>query len=310
MRARRGSLVAGLALSAALAIGLITPSAFGVDGPVDHGPGKAGSTAGEVQGLAEGDATAQDLVGGPIVIMGIDAEDGGIGGHGPISNYVDVMNSIIANASNGGTGLLVIGGGKSATDDVTEFWDAVASGAGIPVTYVNGAANIATQSFAGFKVVGVASGDGETSSGGLTATESEALAGRQADIATHVNGGGGLLVFAQDFADDTASAYGFLGGIGAFTFVTELGYSEIAPTPEGTAIGITDALDISAWHDVYLTYPAFLNVLAVADDSSDEDSFGKVAALGGANVFIGERPVAAPEPEAAPPVVIAPRFTG
>jgi hypothetical protein len=300
MFARRKMLLGRFAmpiLAAMLALGAALPAAFAAD-ETPSGPSKSGSVGGA---NAQVDATAE-ITGGPIVIMGIDAEDGGVGDHGPISVYVSVMNSILANATNGGSGILVIGGGKSPTDDVTTWWDALGAGTGQTITYVNGAANITAQSFAGFKVIGVASGDGETSDGGLTAAESDALAGRQADIASFVNTGGGLLVFAQDFDEATTSQYAFLGGIGTFSFVTDLGYDDIAPTADGTAIGITDDLDVSAWHDVYLTFPSFLNVLAVADDSSDEESFGKVAALGGANVIIGDQP--------APPVNLQPNFTG
>lgn len=39
--------------------------------------------------------------------MGIDAEDGGPGGHGPITTYEDVVNSILSNVTNGGSGILV-----------------------------------------------------------------------------------------------------------------------------------------------------------------------------------------------------------
>ncbi|MFK4998901.1 hypothetical protein ACI2OX_21215 [Bacillus sp. N9] len=52
------------------------------------------------------------MAGGPLILMGIDAEDGGVNGHGPIANYIQVVNSILSNVSNGGSGILVIGGGK------------------------------------------------------------------------------------------------------------------------------------------------------------------------------------------------------
>lgn len=281
------------------------------------GPGQPGSVSGAVS-TASGEVDANASVGGPIVIMGIDAEDGGPGSHGPTSVYASVLDSLIAEATNGGNGILVLGGGKSATDDVTTWWDEVTGLAGITPTYTNGASNITSQSFAGFKIIGVVSGDGETPDGGLTAAESEALAAREADIATFVNSGGGLLVFAQDFDDATTSNYAFLGGVGSFTFTTELSYDAIAPTADGSAIGITDDLDVCCWHDTYQTYPSFLKVLANGDDSGDPDSFGQVAALGGANVIIGPQPEPEPTPtpepqpiEAAPAqVVLQPRFTG
>lgn len=33
--------------------------------------------------------------GGPVVVTGIDAEDGGPGAHGPIANYVTLVSSIL-----------------------------------------------------------------------------------------------------------------------------------------------------------------------------------------------------------------------
>jgi hypothetical protein len=49
--------------------------------------------------------------GGPLVLMGIDAEDGGLGGHGPITAYRDVVNNILLRTTKPGTGILVIGAG-------------------------------------------------------------------------------------------------------------------------------------------------------------------------------------------------------
>src|SRR5205823_3789519 len=102
-------------------------------------------------------ASAQTQSGGPLVLMGIDAEDGGPNAHGPISAYVSVVNAIKNAASNGGNGVLVIGGGKATGDFPTTFWDAIQSQTGIPVTYVNGAANISSRSFSGFRMIAVSS---------------------------------------------------------------------------------------------------------------------------------------------------------
>ena len=44
--------------------------------------------------------------GGPVLLAGIDAEDGGVDGHGPISVYVDLVEGVLANVTNGSTGLL------------------------------------------------------------------------------------------------------------------------------------------------------------------------------------------------------------
>jgi hypothetical protein len=213
--------------------------------------------------------------GGPLILMGIDAEDGGIGGHGPITIYQSVANDILSNVTNGGSGILVIGGGKSVGDHVTTFWNALAAGTGQSVTYVNGGA-IAGQSFAGFAMIGVVSDEINTPFGGLTQTENNLLAARAADIAAHVNNGGGLLGFSSDFPN----AYAYLAGVGSFSANTGLSFSDITPTAAGTAIGITDALDICCWHDEFSAFPPFLQVLAT------NALTGNAVTVGGADVFI------------------------
>ncbi len=218
--------------------------------------------------------------GGPVVLMGIDAEDGGVDGHGPIEVYEDVVTSILAEVSNGGSGVLVIGGGKDPDDDVTAFWDQIASDLSITVTYVN-AANISSQSFAGFAMLAVVSSEEETSSGGLTEEENDALAARGPDIATFINSGGGLLGFSQSGLE---APYAYLGGIGGFTVEIDLSYEDIIPTADGLAVGVTDDLDVCCWHDTYTTFPSFLKVLATVGE--DEENAGEAAALGGAQVVV------------------------
>ncbi len=218
---------------------------------------------------------ADAAVGGPIVLMGIDAEDGGVGGHGPITNYVAVVNSILGSVSNGGNGILVFGANGS---NPRNFWNAIdAAIAGHPVTYVSGASNINAQSFTGFAMIAVVS-DYTNTAGGLTPQENSALGARKADVAAFVNNGGGLLGFSS--ASFGPAAYPYLADLGSFTFGSS-GYSNINPTPDGTAIGVTNALDVCCWHDVYLTFPSFLKVLAT-------DPSGRAAAIGGGNVVISD----------------------
>lgn len=228
-----------------------------------------------------GGGLARAASGGPVVLMGIDAEDGGVGGHGPIQVYEDVVQSILNSVTNGGSGILVIGGGKDTDDDVTAFWDQIATDLSLTVTYVNGDTNIAAQSFAGFAMLAVVSSEEETSDGGLTGTENDALTGRGAHIAAFINGGGGLLGFSQSGFD---APYAYIGGLGTFSVETELGYEDIVPTTDGTAIGITDDLDVCCWHDTYTSFPSFLKVLATV--GPNEDNAGDVAAIGGAQVVV------------------------
>ncbi len=223
---------------------------------------------------------------GPVVLMGIDAEDGGPGGHGPISIYESVLTNaagtgILDNVTNGGAGILVIGGGKSAGDFPTSFWNQIDSdlGPGL-ITFVNGAANISNRSFAGFAMLAVCS-DTVNTPGGLNDGENEALAARSAAVADFVNGGGGLLGFSSAAL---SIPYGYLGSLGSFTVLHTGGYDNITPTAEGLAIGITDALDVQAWHDEYISFPSFLKVLAVNALS------GNPAAIGGVEIVVPPPP--------------------
>lgn len=218
---------------------------------------------------------------GPLVLMGIDAEDGGPGGHGPIAVWENIVGSIINSTTKAGSGVLVIGGGKNITDGVTRYWDTISFDTSIPVTYVNGAAAIATQSFSSFSLLAVSSSIYVTS-GGLTEEENLALNTRKTDIANFVNSGGGLLGFSQG---GLTTQYAYLGAIGAFTVTNNLLYGDIAPTAAGLAIGITDALSVNYWHDVYGTFPSFLQILATDNTPSDR-GYGRPAAIGGAQVII------------------------
>lgn len=227
--------------------------------------------------------SASLVTGGPVVLMGIDAEDGGPGGHGPISVYVSVVNDILSKATNGGSGILVIGGNKAPFDGPTTFWNAIAANTGVPVTYVNGAANISSQSFSGFKMIAVVS-DVNNTGNGLTQAENDALATRAADIAAFVNNGGGLLGFSSVFFGG-AGPYAYLGSF-APVVVTFADYDNITPTADGTAVGISNALDICCWHNIFTSYPSFLKVLATNANNYAGGPTGVAAALGGAQVVI------------------------
>ncbi len=131
---------------------------------------------------------------GPIVLMGVDPEDEGLGGHGPVLIYAGVVGALLSDVTNGSRGgILVIGGGKQRGDEVTTFWDAVGVITGETVSYANGA-RIAAAPFGEFAMIAVAStGDPPGAVGGLTDAENALLAARRGDIADFVNAGGGLL---------------------------------------------------------------------------------------------------------------------
>jgi hypothetical protein len=216
--------------------------------------------------------------GGPVIIMGIDADDGGPGGHGPIAVYDTIVDGIYGQTTNGGSGIVVFGSGRAPGDSPTTFWDQIATDTGKAVTHVNGDANVASQSLSGFAVIAITTSD-QATSGGLSDTESEALKLRSFEIAQFVNAGGGLIVFTQN---GQTTPYGFLGDLG--TFVSDdldVGSSDdITPTAAGLAAGVTDDLDVCCWHHQFTTFPSYLTVLATYTGSTE------VAAIGGTNVQI------------------------
>lgn len=214
---------------------------------------------------------------GPVILMGIDAEDGGPGAHGAISVYQTLVNNLLGGVSNGGANVLVLG---SNGGNVASFWSALDVGIAASVTMGNSAL-IGTQSFAGFAAIAIVSDIFNTGSGGMTAAQNTALATRQADIAAFVNAGGGLLGFSSQFG---ASSYNYVGGLGTFTFNTPSQYSDVTATAEGIALGISNTnLDVCCWHQTFTTYPSFLNVLATGPG-------GAAAAIGGASVSISQVP--------------------
>ncbi|AFK21295.1 hypothetical protein HFX_6171 (plasmid) [Haloferax mediterranei ATCC 33500] len=215
--------------------------------------------------------------GGPVILMGIDTEDGGIGGHGPVSTYVGIVNDILSRVTNGNNGILVVGG--SANSPVTTFWDRIGTDTGESVTYVRGSTNIRSQSFSGFAMLAVVSSAPETT-GGMSQAENDALVSRSADVASFVDNGGGLFGSSQT---DFNNAWAYIADIGSFTTNTGLSYSDVTPTTEGNNIGIVDPdLDLCCWHDTFTAWPSFLDVLAWQSNSVGQQA----AALGGASVTL------------------------
>ena len=211
--------------------------------------------------------------GGPVVLTGIDAEDCGPGGHGPIANYISMVNSILSNTTNGGNGILVIGANGAGPQS---FWNAVGTGTGETVTFGN-----ENSSLAGFQMVAVVGSAPETCSG-LTQAQNNVLATRQADFAAFINGGGGLMGNTQA---NFSNQYAYIGGLGAFAS-QNASYSNITPTPAGQAVGVTDALDVCCWHNVFTQFPPFLQVLAYQAGTQ------LAAAIGGAGVVVQATPCA------------------
>jgi hypothetical protein len=221
--------------------------------------------------------TQATTTGGPLVLMGIDAEDGGVNGHGPIANYIQITDSVLNSTSNGGNGILVMGANNST---VRSFWNAIGTGTGETVTFVNGS-DIGSHGFAGYQMLAVVS-DWFNTFGGMTDFENQQIATRRADVATFINGGGGLLGFMSQFSSASGGPYPYLADVGSFSFNFPAQFFDITPTPAGTAIGVTDAFDICCWHQEYSSFPPFLQVLAT------NPSTGRAVAVGGVDVVISD----------------------
>jgi Ca2+-binding RTX toxin-like protein len=215
-------------------------------------------------------------VGGPLVLLGIDGEDCGPGGHGPIDNYIQLVESVRADVTNGGTGgILVLGGPDGPASCQGAFWDAIGTALGETVTHAEGAAAITSQSFAGFEIIAVA-GSSLNTFAGTDQAEADALAARQADVAAFINGGGGLIGFDQT---GLANPFDYVAAVGSVA-TTDTDFSDIDPTPSGTAVGVDNNLDVSFWHQYFTQYPSFLTVLAFVAGTQN------VAALGGESVTV------------------------
>jgi Ca2+-binding RTX toxin-like protein len=229
-------------------------------------------------------------------LLGIAAEHGGVGGQGPITTYENIVGSMLALSS--GTGLLVVGGGKRSSDDVTTFWNRLASDLSVGVTFVNGPAAIKNQPFSGFALIVVVSSAEGTPSGGLTQAENDALIARQNDIAVFAKAGGAILVFSQC---GIVNPYAYLEKtVGEVPEQTDIAYSDITPTQQGSTLGISDALDGCCWSEEYATSsfevlatnaetgnPAAVRLLLAIDSICDVYPPNAIVGTEGNDVLIG-----------------------
>ena len=251
--------------------------------------------------LAFGPSTAaadsHEEEGGPVVLMGVDPELGGdTTEHGSIESYATLVEEgILAEVTNGGNGMLVIGE-EDDTTDVNAFWNAIANSVGKDITYVGGADDIEQVSFDSYAMLGIISNEAELApvqeeGPGLSNDENNALTDRAQDIADFINDGGGLLGFTQASRNPQLvfdSPWGYMGGIGNFETETGLCYHTIDPTDEGEALDLTTPeFNFSCWHDVFTEYPDWLDVLAYAGEGEYE---GEAAALGGSQVVVDVEP--------------------
>lgn len=221
--------------------------------------------------------TPEEAAGGPVVLMGIDAEDGHTsfaGAHGPIATYQRLVNNILNQTTKPATNQLLVIGCKPGTD-TGMFWASV-----FPAhRCVTGGAAILAEDFTDDRMIAVVSDEYNTWFGGLTCHDEDPALDddvTEAKIAAHVNAGGGLL----GFSSDCPRPYDYISGVAEISVRTGKSYYDIDPTDEGTAIGVDNTLDVCCWHDTFLQFPNFLNVLAFEHGSTE------AAAIGGRKIEV------------------------
>jgi hypothetical protein len=100
--------------------------------------------------------------------------------------------------------------------------------------------------------------------GGLTQAENDALAPKQPEFVAFINGGGAVLGFSNT---GLTNPFAYIGGVGAFTFAalpTQLPVIQV--TPEGATASVSGSLSLCCWHDDFVAFPSYLDILAVYPD--------------------------------------------
>lgn len=216
------------------------------------------------------------VVAGPVFIDGGDRDDhGSFNGTSNLDGwkYIEqAVNFLYTNASNGGTGILVIGASGTALAAA----NSAASKLGLPVpTVVTGAA-ITSANFATFRIIYVPSDAGNTG-GGISDADLALLTARKSDIQAFVNAGGGLFALTEAGA---ASPYAWLALPAPFTITTTFSNDTNAQTAALAAAGFsitdTELNNGTPTHNRF-TGPAGFNGLTVFV----VDGTGGVISLGG-----------------------------
>lgn len=215
---------------------------------------------------------------GKIFISGHDSDDGG---HVTQAFGAQMLDFIGSGNTNGGSGILVLGGYTGTSASNINNWNSVALET---LTASSGAGAIAAQSFAGFAAIFMPSASSQTG-GGITQAELNAINLRSADIVAFVNGGGNLMAFTQQ---GLTGAFGWFP-LGALA-TSSIGSLDISQTPELALAGFT-ATNAEIAGDLYhneFTGPAGffgLKVLAVNNNTQQAVILG-----GGVGTKIGQVP--------------------
>lgn len=225
------------------------------------------------------------LTGGPVILMGLDSELApGNSSHGPPSEHAKMVATVLDSVTNGGEGILVLGGDPDTDPNIQRYWvDDVGSDPRVDeeVTFVNGPDEIRSVDLQGYAMVGIVSSERQIWRG-LTNAENEALIDRQHDIAEFVNGGGGLLGKTQD---GLQNSWDYISEIADLEAI-ETGFSSVDVTQAGLDLGLTQS-GMDGWccyHEAFVedSVPDFLDVLIRNDRRWDRPP----AAIGGDSVVI------------------------
>ena len=218
-------------------------------------------------GLASGSAQA-----GKIFVSGQDSDDSG---HVSTSFGGQMLDFIGAGNTNGGSGILILGGYTGTSSTSINAWNGVAnSGSGYTLTHASGAAAITAIDLSSYAAVFMGS-DSVNTGGGITQTELNAINTRAADIATFVNDGGNLMALTQA---GLSGAFGWFP-LGALT-TSPISTANISQTANLAAAGFTATnAEISGdlFHNDFIGPAGFfgLDVLAV------DNATGNAVILGG-----------------------------
>ena len=223
--------------------------------------------------------------------------------HGYLEDYEKIIEeNILPHVANGKSKILVIGAGKSPTDDVTKFWNDLKKILESEVDYVN-EAKIASTKLDHYALVVVVSDEVNTPRGGLTVNENKILIEKKNEFKDFINNGGGLLGFASSFINSTP--YGYLPVPEGQNFKVEVnvsdpsqphrGYSEIKTIKNNETIYndweiLETNFSFCCWHDNFLEFPDYLDILALNVYHTNKYSKNIAVAVGGAKVIIDNEP--------------------
>ncbi|WP_247731183.1 DUF1102 domain-containing protein [Halovivax limisalsi] len=260
-----------------------------VDGDCSDDGGEEPPECTEPKEKTWSDLVDEEEGGGPVVLMGLDSEDGaGTGGHGDPADHASMVESILDDVTNGGDGILVLGGDPDASGSlVDDYWEGDLGNApnvDETVTFVSESSEIESVDFDGYAMLGIPSSCFEITAG-VTNAQNAAIKSRADDISDFVNNGGGLLGKTQEDLDEPwayADPFGELQN-------REMGwnqYDSVTVEQAGLDMGLTQN-GMSGWccyHETFPEYPDFFDVLLTRDDGGLGD--GEAGAIGGSAVVI------------------------